>query len=293
MAPIQLKLAAATLGALAALSATRGGAIVIDDFSVGQIVVADNLPVDQLGLDPNHVLGGSRRIAIGQYGSGSRLEVTDDGRLMLSSTGWGYHTITYGAAAPLDGVDLTAEGHDRLRLTFGEIGGGFHPLRVYVNLPTNSSSNAVSLYVQDAWDGLILEYPYSSFPVSFSSVQRIALDSFRNPGTAYAIDSLVTAGPSAAGDFNRDGTVDVADFETWQRFFGLAIGGGSYRPVFAAADATKDGRIDGVDFLAWQRSLPLEAPATSPVPEPAGAAIVLAGAALALIAGRRRGSGES
>lgn len=151
---------AATLGALMALGTAPGFAIVIDDFSVGQIVVDANTPVDQTGLDPSHVIGGSRRIAIGQFGSGSRLEVTDDGQLVLSSTGWGYHIITYGAATSLDDVDLTAENHDRLRLTMGEIGGGFHPLGIYVNLPTYSSDNGISLYMQDAWDGLILEFPH-------------------------------------------------------------------------------------------------------------------------------------
>lgn len=278
---------AATLGALMALGTAPGFAIVIDDFSVGQIVVDANTPVDQTGLDPSHVIGGSRRIAIGQFGSGSRLEVTDDGQLVLSSTGWGYHIITYGAATSLDDVDLTAENHDRLRLTMGEIGGGFHPLGIYVNLPTYSSNNGVSLYMQDAWDGLILEFPYSSFPTSFTSVQSIALDSFRNPSTAYAIDSLLTAGPSAAGDFNRDGAVNASDLATWQRFVGVTTGNGAYRPVFASADATLDRRVDGADFLAWQRSLPtLDPPAT--VPEPTAGTLALAGLFCGATVRRRR-----
>jgi hypothetical protein len=281
--------AAAWIGALMALGTAPGFALVIDDFSAGQLVVDNNTPVDQIGLDPNHVIGGSRRIAIGQYGEGSHLEITGDGRLVLSSARYGYHLLTYGAAATLDNVDLTAGGHDRLRLTLGDVGGGVHPLGIYVNLPSYSSSNGVMLYILDAWDGLILEVPYASFPTTFSSVRSIVLYSVCNPATPYEIDSLVTAGPSVAGDFNRDGTADAGDLPTWQRFMGLTTGNGDYRPVFASADANLDRRVDGADFLHWQRSLAVAHPRAAAVaPEPTALVLTLAACCCGVTLHRRR-----
>ncbi len=169
--------------------------VVIDDFSVGSASVCSFDPVDQTGLDANHVLGGARRIDISSYGGGSQVLSIESDQLQFSSAGWGYFDVTYGAAQPL-GVDLTQGGHDRLLIRFGEVGPGFHPFGAYVSLPTNSSSNGESMYIQDSWDGLLVEIPYSRFPVSFTNVSSITLHAVRNPaGSGFAIESVILAGP--------------------------------------------------------------------------------------------------
>jgi hypothetical protein len=264
------------LGTTLIVVAVPASAIVIDDFSVGTFVVNGPGQLDQTGLDPAHVIGGTRRIDVGQNGIGSTLEVTDVGQLRLSSTGWGYFDITYGAIAPLGGVDLTQGGHDRLLIRFGEVGPGFHPLGIYVSLPSNSSSNGESMYVRDTWDGVLVEIPFSRFPVPFTAVQSITLDGFRNPaGAGFAVDSIFTGGPSVAGDYNRDGVVDAADLTEWQLAAGNGATSGSFGASFTA-DGDQDGDVDGGDLLVWQRNLGARYnPSGSAVPEPTAAILMI------------------
>jgi hypothetical protein len=255
-------------------------AIVIDDFSSGSIVVNGPTVQDQTELDPLHVMGGSRRIDVGRYGVGSRLEVAD-GQLQFDSTDWGYFTLTYGAVEPLGGMDLTQNGDDRIRVTFGDVTSTYLPMGIYVNLSAGSSSNGVSWQANKAWNGITVEIPYSAFPVPFTAVQKIAVDVLRNPAnTGFDLDSIITAGPSSAGDFNRDGFVDGDDLAEWRRYVGVRTFNGSQLKVLATADANEDGQVDGADFLAWQRSLngtPSEAIAT-PEPTSWSLAIFAAGA---------------
>lgn len=254
-----------------------GQARLIDDYSTGTFVVNGPGQLEQSGLDPQLVIGGTRRMDVGQYGVGSKLEVTDAGRLRLSSTGWGYFELTYGAVAPLGGIDLTASGHDRLLVRFGDVGPGFHPFGIYVSLPSNSSSNGQSMYVRDSWDGMLVEIPYSNFPVSFAAVDSITLDGFRNPGGSwFEIDSIATGKASSAGDFNRDGVVDAADLNEWFLAVGNSGTSGSNGARFTA-DGDQDGDVDGADLLAWQRSFALDpSSSTAGVPEPATAVLVIA-----------------
>jgi hypothetical protein len=257
---------------LVTLCSGPANAIVIDDFSSGTIVVEGPAVQDQTGLDTAHVVGGSRRIDVGRFGVGSRLEIADD-QLQFASTGWGYYTLTYGAVEPLGGLDLTQGGHDRIRIKFGEVDSGGHLFGVYVNLPTNSSSNGVRRGVSDDWDGMTVEIPYSKFPVSFEAVQTIIVDAARNPaGTGFDVDSITTAGPSIAGDFNRDGAVNSDDLQEWGRYLGTNTRDGALVSFLATSDANEDGSVDGADFLAWQRNLgATNGPTAGSVPEPSGA----------------------
>jgi hypothetical protein len=71
--------------------------------------------------------------------------------------------------------------------------------------------------------------------------------------------NIMFSAPSPAADFNGDGKVDGADFDTWK----ANLGNGE------AADADGDGDSDGADFLVWQREVGMiSAPPASPVPEP-------------------------
>jgi hypothetical protein len=72
------------------------------------------------------------------------------------------------------------------------------------------------------------------------------------------------------GDFDGDSDVDGADFVAWQTHFPVESGA-----TLADGDADGDGDVDGADFVVWQTNFPF-APGlgTTPVPEPAGVALL-------------------
>src|SRR4051812_20390135 len=77
------------------LSTNVASAIIIDDYAVGPITVAGPSVQTQSGLDPAHVLGGSREFSVGQSGSGSMLSIDPQTGLTLQSSGTGYFDIKY------------------------------------------------------------------------------------------------------------------------------------------------------------------------------------------------------
>ncbi|MGL4513778.1 MAG: DUF4832 domain-containing protein [Lacipirellulaceae bacterium] len=88
-----------------------------------------------------------------------------------------------------------------------------------------------------------------------------------------------------AGDYNRDGAVNAADYVVWRDTLGQSVA------PFAGADGDGDGQVGAGDYAAWQgnygAALPT-APATA-VPEPGSALLgAIAGATLARVTGRRR-----
>jgi hypothetical protein len=82
--------------------------------------------------------------------------------------------------------------------------------------------------------------------------------------TAYATNPQPAEPPFLPGDFNRDGRVDSADYETWRRAFGSHSNLG--------ADGNFNGTVDAADYVVWRDQL---ADQTSPAvdaataPEPA------------------------
>jgi hypothetical protein len=261
----------------------NAAAVVIDDFSVGPITVVGPDVQTQSGLDPDHVLGGSRLFNVGQSGSGSVLEIDPPRGLVFESSGRGYFQLQYDFVSGGDGIDLTIGGQDRIRLTFGAIDTpSFTPLAMYVTLPPSSSSNGVSLYVGD-WDDLILEFPFDGFPTSVADAQNLTLDVFRNPpGASLTIKSITTAATPLAGDYNRDGAVDLDDYTEWRRFFGISTRNGIHFAI-ASADGNADGRVSAADYMIWRKALSGGSPAAARgagVPEP-GAFSMLAVASLA------------
>ncbi|MGD9635042.1 MAG: dockerin type I domain-containing protein [Pirellulales bacterium] len=82
----------------------------------------------------------------------------------------------------------------------------------------------------------------------------------------------------AAGDYNADGSVDLADYELWKSKFGST--------THLAADGNGNGRIDAGDYAIWRDNYAGVAPAAL-VPEPAAALLMAHGALVALIVRRR------
>lgn len=126
--------------------------VIIDDFSVGPIVVertgASGVTQSQSGLDPAHVVGGSRRFIVGDSGAaGQRAEVDTIARELRFQigSGLGYHRLTYGAETPLN-LNLVAIGHDAFQLDFVDPVGQ-PPLWLTVSSPVGSNivSETVSM----------------------------------------------------------------------------------------------------------------------------------------------------
>ncbi|MCC6491612.1 MAG: lamin tail domain-containing protein [Pirellulales bacterium] len=107
------------------------------------------------------------------------------------------------------------------------------------------------------------------------------LDLYRtDPANDYYI--TLSPLPMTPGDFNADGLLNAADLDIWQANVGTSSGG-----TRITGDANGDGSVDGADYLAWQTAAAAAAATSAAVPEPAG--LPLAGAALAVVARRRRG----
>jgi hypothetical protein len=87
----------------------------------------------------------------------------------------------------------------------------------------------------------------------------------------------INAAAGLAGDFDVDGDVDGGDLLRWQRSLG-AIGAG---PNYLAADGSLDGEVNAADLAVWREQYGRKLvyppipnnPASTSVPEPAGAAL--------------------
>ncbi|WP_146584998.1 beta strand repeat-containing protein [Posidoniimonas polymericola] len=89
------------------------------------------------------------------------------------------------------------------------------------------------------------------------------------------------------GDFNRDGMVDLSDYELWKTSYGSSGG-----EPGEGADGNYDGRVDAADYSVWRDHLiaSVSPSSSTTIPEPRSAAILVAcwfvAAALALCRGR-------
>ncbi len=84
-----------------------------------------------------------------------------------------------------------------------------------------------------------------------------------------------------AGDFNRDGNIDLADYTLWQTTFGSTIA-----TAGDGADGNSNGTVDAADYTVWRDRLETQAMA---IPEPATVtSLLLLSATLASLRGRRK-----
>lgn len=102
-------------------------------------------------------------------------------------------------------------------------------------------------------------------------------------GSENVVNMSISALNVPAGDYNRDGLVNVADLNILKADYGST--------TKAEADGNGDGRVNGADYLVWQRTLgqnfgPPAGAAAASIPEPAAAHLAAAG--LAVLAGWRR-----
>ena len=129
--------------------------------------------------------------------------------------------------------------------------------------------------------GLAGGNPATPYETSDLLVAAFYTPGFSNADAARAIYTAATATP---GDFNLDGAVDGADFVIWQTNFPTLAGAN-----WNSGDANFDGAVDGADFVIWQTNFPtVPEGSVAAVPEPGGALLGLAGAALAALLGHFR-----
>ena len=79
----------------------------------------------------------------------------------------------------------------------------------------------------------------------------------------------------AAGDYNKNGSVDAADYVVWRRAVGQNV------PFYTVADGTGDGMVNQLDYDVWRRNFGKSIPgvgsgtASPAVPEPSSLFLVL------------------
>jgi glycoprotein endo-alpha-1,2-mannosidase len=89
---------------------------------------------------------------------------------------------------------------------------------------------------------------------------------------------LLRAATALAGDFNRDGTVDAADYVIWRDTLSQAV------MPFSGADGDGDGSVDNDDYNVWRANFGATAgslagvPANAAAPEPAAKMLLVLGA---------------
>jgi hypothetical protein len=216
---------------------------------------------------------------VGYAGVGSVLEIDPSSGLNFHSTGKGYFTLDYDFVAAGGAVDLTHGGHDRIRMVFGDITSPTISIfGMSVTTAPGSTNYGVSTYLGD-WDGVVLELPFASLPATWTAAQKFRLDIARNPpGKAFALRSITTASPPLAGDYNRDGTVDNADYLVWRQYIGISTKTGITYLV-ATADGDGNGVVDASDYVVWRNNAGSSAASASTeshaLPEPAGLLLVL------------------
>lgn len=120
------------------------------------------------------------------------------------------------------------------------------------------------------------------YSLSFSGLNELADD----VGNAYTLDVTDVGSISVflSGDFNRDGSVDAADYTVWRD----SLGGSSV--AFAGADGDGDGAVDADDYLVWrdQYGASVASPGAATNAAPEATALCLASLAGLWGASRRR-----
>ena len=101
---------------------------------------------------------------------------------------------------------------------------------------------------------------------------------------AFSVTTLVLISDGLTGDFNRDGTVDAADYTVWRDSLGQSGN--------LAADANEDDIVDAEDYALWKANFGRTelggGGALASVPEPSTAVFALLAACL-LISSLSRG----
>lgn len=184
------------LGSTLALPA----AVVIDDFSSGDLAFNSGISTSQEGLDANAVIGGRRTIIASTLGSASidgRVDATR-GIFSFASSDFGYFSVTY-TIGLAQRVDLLADGSTAFLLEFAYVDPRFSRGLYGLVVDGTSYSLASELFAIEG-PGRI-EIPFSAFTKSstFSPGQIVFSAARVEPGFRIELSSITTVPePSAA-----------------------------------------------------------------------------------------------
>ena len=180
--------------------------------------------------------------------------------------------------------DLTIEGGSVLKIDLGD-GGASDKVDVLGSVVLNNAEAEFSyegvstLQGGDSFDVL----DAAAFVGDFSMVSLPALD----PGLMWNLNQLTVDGTlsvTISGDYNGDGTVDIADYTVWRDSLGVSTA------INAGADGNGDGMVDAADYLVWTNNFGATLPASSAaIPEPSSIALSLLGVAFIRHSHRRTG----
>lgn len=184
-------------------------AVVVDDFSDGPIVItASNAAATmqmQSGLDAAAVVGGKRRWTVQSYsivGPSPLATATVDTllgelRLQAAASNNGSLRLRYGTNDDQLAVDLTAGGHDRLRIDFSELPSdpakilGFLVSADTVGPGISGSSRSFLDEVRGLGTSGTLDVPYSLLPFpTFSDIDILELTISVAANTTVAIADI-------------------------------------------------------------------------------------------------------
>jgi hypothetical protein len=116
--------------------------------------------------------------------------------------------------------------------------------------PANSAVSPWSAWSFWQWSDDTAAYPANGAINGFAAGVRVDRDVFQ--GTAAQIQAMLVGKDPIAkpGDFNRDGNVNLGDYNMW------AANNGKIVPIYTGADATGDARVTPADLSVWLSNVP-------------------------------------
>lgn len=224
--------------------------LVIDDFSVSPIVVNGPNTVVQSQLPQASVVGGKRIIEATRLGD--RVEVLMDGGLQYaSSSGYGMKLVYGDGQFAL--IDNPSVHGDRLSLNFSDSASPAARLAyVFIDVLPSSSRFQLRFYdeLRVLGDEGFIEFLLDELPVAVTSITRIEIDFARAwPTGGFVLREVAIVDPPLPGDYDRNGTVDVIDYEKWRQQFGRVSSN-----AIITADGSVDHVVNGADYTIWRKN---------------------------------------
>ncbi len=195
-----------------------------------------------------------------------------------------FGSVTMGSAAPTFNFDLfnrsTTPGYTA-DLDFDSVmgsGGAAALAALSTNLAVSAGSLSLDAGAYQQFTAML----NTSVVGSFSATYTLNLSDENLPGALNTMLTLSLAGQVTAallaGDYNRDGVVDAADYVVWRRTYGTSV------TPFDGADGDGSGTVGDEDYPVWMTHFGDTSGSTAgatttlaAVPEPAGWVLALMG----------------
>src|SRR4051812_23590358 len=116
--------------------------------------------------------------------------------------------------------------------------------------PSNASVSPWSTWKFWQWSDDTTTYPANGAISGFASGIRVDRDEFN--GTLAQLTAMLVGKDltAKAGDFNRDGVVNINDYNKWSTDNGKTV------PIYSGADSNGDARVTSADLAPWLANVP-------------------------------------